>query len=79
MTETLLKEFIERGGVITLYPSNDKDLPFRFSLKFEGATISGKDRTVEDILFSVLAAPDDRDHADDEALAAIVGYDGPFF
>lgn len=77
-TEELLQEFVRLGGVITLYASKDQHAPIRFSLKFKGQTRQGVATDLKTVLEAIIE-DDYRDSMDDEALAAIVGYDGPFF
>jgi hypothetical protein len=51
MDNELLLEFIERGGIITLYKSLSRDrYPIRFAAKWQGEELSGTVQSLELVL-----------------------------
>lgn len=80
--QELINEFIQKGGVMTIYPSGDSRYPIRYSLnlKVDGHTISGKTNNLAGDLEDILEDNNRNiDPLDDEALACVYGYDGPIY
>lgn len=77
--EELVKNFIQKGGVLTIYPSDDSLHPIRYSIRIDGRTHTGKTNNLILVLEDVLTDDHNIDPLDDQALALIYGYDGPLY
>lgn len=63
--EELLKEFVQKGGVITLYASQDEQKPIRFSWKMNGQEWSGRATSLKSVLADVLEPDHDPDDSEE--------------
>ena len=55
-TNELLLNFINRGGVITLYPSLERDrYPIRFAAKWQGIEYSGSTPSLDVVLYDFIS------------------------